>query len=261
MTPEQCSVLGDEFFAALQNRTVVAPPTERFADITIDDAYRVSSRILERRQAAGEVLVGRKIGLTNPAVQKHFGIDHPDFGNLTDAMRFDDGADVPVSQLLIQPRIEGEIAFVLKSGLKGPGVSTEDVLAATDYVAACFEIVDSRVRDWQITIADTIADNGSSGLFVLSAERTDPNTLDLSDAAMIMTQEGETVSEGTGAAAMGSPLNCVAWLANVLGSYDDELRAGDVVLSGSLGAVIPARAGAQLQLSISGIGEASVRLT
>lgn len=261
MQADQITALGDELFEALQSRSVVEPLTKRFENITVDDAYRISKRMLARRVANGESLVGRKVGLTNKAVHKHFGIDEPDYGNLTNVMRFADGADVPVSELLIQPKIEGEIAFVLKRGLQGPGVTASDVLEATDYVAACFEIVDSRIRDWRIRIADTIADNGSSALFVMSEQRADPTALDLSACEMSMTANDALVSEGTGAAALGSPLSCVAWLANTLGAAGDELRPGDVILSGSLGAVIEAEPDTDMRLTISGIGSASLRLT
>jgi len=260
MDAAQVEELGDELFDALRKRHVVEPLTKRFADITVDDAYGVSKHMLARRLAAGEKLIGRKVGLTNKGVQKHFGIDEPDYGNLTDPMRFADGADVPVSELLIQPKIEGEIGFVLKRGLKGPGVTVAEVLEATDYVAACFEIVDSRISDWRIRIADTIADNGSSGLFVMSEERADPTAMDLSACEMSMTANDEIVSEGTGAAALGSPLTCVAWLANTLGAAGDALRPGDVILSGSLGPVIEAKPNTAMRVTISGVGTVSLRL-
>ncbi|MGI9219592.1 MAG: 2-keto-4-pentenoate hydratase [Woeseiaceae bacterium] len=253
--------LGDELYQALCERTVVEPVTKRHPDVSIDAAYQVSARMLNRRIAAGEKLVGRKVGLTNKAVQGFFGIDHPDFGNLTNAMQFSDGADVPISDLLIQPKVEGEIAIVLKHDLNGPDVSVADVLEAVDYAAPCFEIVDSRIRDWRIKIADTIADNGSSALFVLGEQHEDPRDLDLRDCRMALRADGEIVSEGTGAAALGSPLGCVAWLANALSQYNDGLQAGDIILSGSLGPVIEARPGTAMQLSIGGIGEASLRFS
>jgi len=253
--------LGDELFSALKSRVVVEPLTTRFPDISLDTAYKVSQRILALREAEGETLVGHKIGLTSEAVQKYFGIGEPDFGSLTDAMRFPDGTDVPVSRLLIQPKVEGEIAFVLKDGLAGPGITPADVLEATDYVSACFEIVDSRVRDWKIKIQDTVADNASAGLFVIGAKRTDPRNLELSNCKMEVLADGEVVARGTGAAALGSPLVCVAWLANALARYGAELRPGDVVLSGSLGPVVPAVAGTEMTVSISDIGTASVRFT
>jgi len=253
--------LGDELYAALLNREVVEPPTSRYADITLDDAYRVSEHILASRVAAGKMLVGRKIGLTNKAVQKIFGIEEPDFGHLTDEMQFPNGAMVPISERLIQPKAEGEIAFILKSGLRGPGVTIADVLEATDYVAPCFEIVDSRVRDWRIRIEDTVADNASCGLFVIGDDHADPRQLDLSACEMQVTTDGEVVAEGTGAAVLGSPLICVAWLANALSAFGDELRPGDVILSGSLVPVVPATPGTEMTVTVTGIGSARVRFT
>jgi len=253
--------LGDELYTAMLTGNVVEPPTSRFTDITIDDAYRVSDHILSRRIAAGETLVGRKIGLTNKAVQKLLRVDQPDIGNLTDDMQIPNGAEVPISERLIQARVEGEIAFVLEKSLKGPGVTEDDVLEATDYVAPCFEIVDSRVRDWRIRIEDTVADNASCGLFVIGDDHADPRQLDLSTCEMKVTTDGEVVAEGTGSAALGSPLTCVAWLANALSAFGDELRPGDVILSGSLMGVVPATPGTEMTVSVTGIGSARVRFT
>jgi len=253
--------LGDELYAALLDRKVVEPLTSRFTGITVEGAYRVSEHILARRIRAGETLVGRKIGLTNEAVQKFFGVNQPDFGNLTDAMQIQSGAEVSINQRLIQPKVEGEIAFVLKKSLSGPGVTVADVLEATDYVAPCFEIVDSRVRDWKIRIEDTVADNGSAGLFVIGDDHADPHELDLSVCEMEMMTDGEIVARGTGAAALGSPLKCVAWLANALAVYGVGLQAGDVILSGSLGPVVSPAPGTRMLVSITDIGSASVHFS
>ena len=170
--------LGDELFAALRGRRVLDPLTAREPAIDIDDAYRVSLRLLERRQQEGERIVGKKIGVTSKPVQDMLGVHQPDFGFLLDTMRVADGATVSLAQArLIQPRAEGEIAFVLKHDLRGPGVTEAQVLAATDYVTPCFEIVDSRIRDWKIRIQDTVADNASCGVFVLGQARVKPDGL------------------------------------------------------------------------------------
>ena len=261
MNREEILATGDELLAALQSRGTVEPVRTRFPDATIDDAYAVSTHILERRLHAGETLVGRKIGLTSEAVQQQLGVEEPDFGNLTDSMQFEDGATVPISELLIQPKAEGEIAFVLGKHLAGPGVTTEDVIEATDYVAPCFEIVDSRVRDWDIKLVDTVSDNASCGLFVVGQDRARPSDVDLEGCRMTVYTDGEIVAEGTGAAALGSPAFCVAWLANALSRYDVVLRPGDVVLSGSLVPFLPAIPGTEMRVEISGIGSASVRFT
>jgi 2-oxopent-4-enoate/cis-2-oxohex-4-enoate hydratase len=167
--------------------------------------------------------------------------------------------DTIVTAGLLQPRAEGEIAFLLERDLLGPGVSNADVLRATASVMPCFEIVDSRIRDWRIRLPDTVADNASAGMLVLGDRAVDPKTLDLSTCGMVLEKNGVLECTGAGAAALGSPVACVAWLVNTLGRFGMPLRAGEIVLSGSLGALIPVAAGDHLQLSIGGIGSASVR--
>ena len=252
--------LGDALFDALRQRRTLAPLTSRHADITVDDAYRISLRFLARRQAAGERVIGKKIGVTSKPVQDMLGVFQPDFGFLTDAMQYADGATVSLSQSsLIQPRAEGEIAFMLKTDLQGPGVTRDDVLAATAWVAPCFEIVDSRIRDWKIKIGDTVADNASCGVFVLGDRAVSPMDVDLTTCGMVLEKNGEIVATGAGAAALGHPANAVAWLANTLGRLGMGLKAGEVVLSGSLGIMVPVQAGDSLRVSIGGIGGCSVR--
>ncbi len=252
------NALGDELFEALRGRRTVAPLTDRVPGITIDDAYWVSRRLLERRLSAGEKLIGKKIGVTSKAVQDMLDVHQPDFGYLTDPMRYASGSEVPISRELIQPRAEGEIAFVLKRDLTGPGVTPEDALAATEGVIPCFEIVDSRIRDWKIRIQDTISDNASSGLFVLG-EMVGTAGLDFIGCKIAVEKNRRPLSEGRGSAALGSPLICVAWLANTLGQYGIPLRAGEVILSGSLVPLEPVQAGDEMKLSIEGIGSAEVR--
>ena len=176
---ELFATLADELYSALRDHRAVAPLSERGLGIDIDDAYRISQRLLERRLADGELVIGKKIGVTSRAVQDMLGVRQPDFGFLTDAMQVLDGECVQIAGRLIQPRAEAEIALILRRGLKGPGVTPADVLDATDSIAACFEIVDSRIEKWRIGIVDTIADNASCGLFVLGAARADPRPLDL----------------------------------------------------------------------------------
>jgi 2-oxopent-4-enoate/cis-2-oxohex-4-enoate hydratase len=257
MTPDEIARHGDELYAALRAREVVAPLTARVDDITIDDAYWISRRILDRRLLDGERIVGKKIGVTSKAVQSMLDVHQPDFGYLTDAMQFENGARMPISQKLIQPRAEGEIAFRLKRALRGPGITPSDVVAATDHVMACFEVVDSRIRDWKIRIQDTIADNASSGLF-LCGPPADPREVDFEGCEMVVEKNGAFLSRGTGAAALGSPLICVAWLANTLGERGIALEAGEVVLSGSLVPLEPVKPGDRMNVSIGGIGTADI---
>ena len=260
MTPELINTLGDELYDALKGRHVVEPLTSRHPDITIEEAYAIQQRLNARRIAAGERIIGKKIGVTSRAVMDMLGVYQPDFGLLTDAMVYNEGQAIPAATL-IQPKAEGEIAFVLKKDLIGPGISAADVLAATEGVMACFEIVDSRIRDWKIGIADTVADNASCGVFVLGDRLVDPRGLDLTTCGMVLEKNGEIVATGAGAAALGAPANAVAWLANTLGRLGIPLKAGEVVLSGSLAIMVPVKAGDSLRVSIGGIGGCSVRFT
>jgi 2-oxopent-4-enoate/cis-2-oxohex-4-enoate hydratase len=185
-------------------------------------------------------------------------VRQPDFGFLTDAMQVLDGECVQIAGRLIQPRAEAEIALILRRGLKGPGVTPADVLDATDSIAACFEIVDSRIEKWRIGIVDTIADNASCGLFVLGAARADPRPLDLAKLEVRVFKNGQPLSTGLGSAVQGSPLASVAWLANTLGPYGVSLDAGEVILSGSLVPLEPARAGDTFRLELDSVGETSI---
>ncbi|MCA0188880.1 MAG: fumarylacetoacetate hydrolase family protein, partial [Proteobacteria bacterium] len=186
------------------------------------------------------------------------GVGQPDFGYLLDGMVYNEGESIPIDTL-IQPKAEGEIAFLLNRELKGPGVTAADVLAATEGVMACFEIVDSRIENWQIKIQDTVADNASCGVFVLGDQLVDIRDLDLSLCGMAMEKNGDVVVTGAGAATMASPINAVVWLANTLGSLGISLKAGDIVLSGALGAMVPVAAGDNLRIAIGDIGGCSVR--
>lgn len=259
MEQTRITALGDELYAALRERRTVEPLTEREPEITIDDAYHISLRMLERRLADGERVVGKKIGVTSKAVQNMLGVHQPDFGYLTDRMLYANGEEMPISEQLIAPRAEGEIAFILKRDLEGPGVTNAQVLAATECVMPCFEIVDSRIRDWKIRIQDTVADNASCGLFVLGDTALSPRKLDLATCGMVMEKNGEICATGAGAAALGSPVNCVAWLANTLGRFGIKLEAGEVILSGSLVPLQPVAAGDHVHVAVGGLGTASVR--
>jgi 2-oxopent-4-enoate/cis-2-oxohex-4-enoate hydratase len=254
--------LGDELYEALRARRTLSPLTDRWPEITIEDAYHVSLRMVNRRiENDGEKVIGKKIGVTSLAVQEMLGVFQPDFGYLTDRMMYPNGGSMPISEQLIQPRAEGEIAFMLKKDLNGPGVTNDDVVDATDYVMACFEVVDSRIHDWRVKIQDTVADNASCGLFVLGDEHADPRDLDFPNLEMRVYKNGDFLSRGLGSAALDSPLNCVSWLANTLSKFGITLDAGDVVLSGSLVPLEPVVAGDEMRLEVDGIGTASVRFT
>jgi len=258
MDQQQITQLGDELYAALTAGKTVSPLTSRGFDITIEDAYHIQQRMLARRIEKGEKVVGKKIGVTSRAVMNMLGVDQPDFGYLLDGMVYNEGESIPM-ETLIQPKAEGEIAFLMNKDLMGPGLTAADILAATEGVMACFEIVDSRIQDWKIKIQDTVADNASCGVFVLGDKLVDPKKVDLSMCGMVLEKNGEIVVTGAGAATMASPVNAMVWLANTLGRLGIGLNAGDIVLSGALGAMVPVKAGDSLRVTIGGIGGCSVR--
>ena len=260
MDKEQIIDLGNELYEALTSMTTLSPLTERFPDITIDDAYHISLQMLERRIEAGEKVIGKKIGVTSKAVQNMLGVFQPDFGYLTDKMVY--SGEMPISKHLVQAKAEGEIAFRLKHDLIGPGISNADVLAATECVMPCFEVVDSRIENWNIKIQDTVADNASCGLFVVNEDAAvDPRDVDLATCGMVVTKNGSLLSTGAGAAALGSPVNCVAWLANTLGQFNIPLKAGEIILSGSLVPLEAVFPGDEMTVSVGGMVSCSVKFT
>ncbi len=258
MDKAQILQLGDELYEALTGGKTVSPLTSRGFDITIEDAYHIQQQMISRRLEKGEKVIGKKIGVTSKAVMNMLGVHQPDFGYLLDGMVYNEGESIDMSTL-IQPKAEGEIAFLLKKDLQGPGVTAADVLAATEGVMACFEIVDSRITDWKIKIQDTVADNASCGVFVLGDQLVDISKVDLALCGMVLEKNGEIVVTGAGAATMGHPVNAMVWLANTLGKLGIALKAGDIVLSGAMGAMVPVGRGDNLRVSIGGIGGCSVR--
>ncbi|MDK2867110.1 MAG: 2-keto-4-pentenoate hydratase [Clostridiales bacterium] len=221
------------------------------------DSYEIQKINIDAKCAEGMKIVGKKIGLTSKPMQDMFGVNTPDFGYLLDTMISENGEFE--SDKLLQPRVEAEIAFVLKEDLMGPEVTVEAVLDATDYVVASFEIVDSRIRDWKIKIADTIADNASSGRYVLATKRVDPKQTDLRDIQMSLYKNDALVNSGEGSAALGHPAYCVAWLANKMSSYGVPLKKGEVVLSGALSAAVPASKGDTFKATFSELGTVTAK--
>ncbi len=258
MKDNQIQQYGDELYQALLDRKPVPPLTDREPAITLDDAYRIQQRFIQRRLDAGETVVGKKIGVTSRVVMDMLKVDQPDFGQLLSGMVVNEGEAIRIDAM-IAPKAEAEVAFVLKSDLRGPGVTAADVLRVTAFVMPCFEIVDSRIRDWKIKIQDTVADNASCGVLVLGGTRRDPRDVDLALAGMVLEKNGEVISTSTGAAVQGSPVNAVAWLANTLGRLGIPLKAGEVILSGSQSPLVPVQAGDSLHCSVGGLGSTSVR--
>lgn len=235
---------------------VVAPLRDGLDPVDVAGAYAVQEINTRFWVEQGRCIVGRKAGLTAKAVQLQLGVDQPDFGVLFDDMRVADGGILPAGSC-IQPKAEAEIAFVLGADLPSAETTADDVAAAVATVHAAIEIVDSRIADWKITFADTVADNGSSAFFVLAEEGKPLAGLDLWTAGMVMQIDGETVSLGTGAAALGHPLNAAAWLARTLAERGEPLRAGDVLLAGALGPMVAINPGDRVEAFVGGIGSCS----
>lgn len=257
MDKQKIELYGEELYQAFLERRPVAPLVSREPEMTIEDAYRIQQAFVARRLAAGETIVGKKIGATSRPVQEMLGVYQPDFGMLTSNMVYQEGDTIDLSQM-IQPRAEAELAFVLKADLKGPGITAMDVIRATDHVLPCFEIVDSRITDWKLKIQDTVADNASCGVYVLGKTKGDPRKLDITLAGMVLEKNGELYSTGVGAAVQGSPANAVAWLANTLGELGIPFRAGEVILSGSQSTLVPVVDGDELVCTVGGLGSCRV---
>lgn len=258
-TSENTLAAADRLEAAFLTRTPTPPVRDILGSTDVSAAYAVQDELALRRTSRGASVVGRKIGLTSPAVQKQLGVDQPDFGVLFDDMVFADGSDVP-TQALLQPKVEAEIAFVLASDLVGE-LDLEKARGAVDYAVAALEIVDSRVADWDITIVDTVADNGSSALYVLGSDRVSLDTFEPKTVEMSMTVDEEVVSKGTGAACLGDPLEALLWLARTAQEFGSPLRAGQVVLSGALGPMAPVVAGNRVHAEITHLGSVSINFT
>ena len=238
MTPDDLNDSADRLFQAELDGKQIGLLSATFPEMTMDDAYKVQSALVERKIADGRKLIGWKIGLTSKAMQAALNIDIPDSGVLLDNMLFDNGARIPADRF-IQPRIEAEIAFVMKQGLSGPNVSVDDVLQATDYVVPSLEILDTRILRLDPksgktrTIVDTIADNAANGGIVLGGERISPADVDMRWMGAIVSRDGEVEETGLGAGVLNQPALGIAWLANRLAEYGDQIKPGEIVLSGS----------------------------
>jgi 2-keto-4-pentenoate hydratase len=241
---------------AADSGTPCAPVRDLLGDNDIGLAYQVQTRLTDHRAALGARVVGRKIGLTSPAVQKQLGVNQPDFGVLFADMWCSRDGVVPMSRLL-QPKAEAEIAFVLSDDLDDDALDVGQVRDAVGYAVAALEIVDSRVRDWDITITDTVADNASSGMFVLGANPVKLDEFEPADVEMWLTKDGSVASTGTGRACLGDPLEALLWLARTARQYGSPLRSADVVLSGALGPMIPVSAGSEILAEITTLGQVS----
>jgi len=235
------------------SRMPVPPLTETYDGLTLDDAYAIQQIGVRGRLAAGAVIAGYKVGLTSEAMRRQFGVSEPDFGHLLSDMEYVADAPVPVAAF-VQPRAEPEIALVLGATLTGPRVTVSEVVAATAYAVPAIEIIDSRIAGWRISLLDTVADNASSGGFVVGQSPVPVDRVDLSLTGCVLRRNGRIVATGAGAAVLGSPLHAAAWLANELIGRGAQLDAGHVILTGSITASIPVQAGDAVTASFDHLG-------
>lgn len=256
ISPDLLREAADRLLKAEATPRQCEPVRDILGDRDIAAAYAVQNLITADSLSRGRRIVGHKIGLTSPAVQRQLGVDQPDSGVLFEDMRVDDGGTVAAGRLL-QPKVEAEIAFILSADLDDD-LSDEAVRAAAGMALPAIEIVDSRIRDWTIGIVDTVADNGSSALFVLGEPAVEAAGIDFVSRTMTLTEDGVTVSQGRGADCLGSPLIALQWLARTSRDNGAPLRAGHIVLSGALGPMVPAKPGSTYASTIDGIGSVAV---
>lgn len=230
------------------------------SSFSVDEAYQVQLYNIDKEVKNGYRVTGKKIGLTSKAMQDLLGVDEPDYGHLLNKMEIKNGDTISLKRLF-QPKVEGELAFILKDDLVGPNVTTLEVLQATDAVLPSLEIVDSRIKDWNITLADTVADNASSGLYVLGRGMEKITSIDVKQIGMALYKNGELQNTGVGVAALGNPAKSIAWLANKLATYDIKLKSGEVILSGALSAAVEAKPGDHFYAKFSELGEVHVTFT
>jgi 2-keto-4-pentenoate hydratase len=245
-------------FNAAKYKTTCDPVRSIIGDSDVEKAYKVQWENVQKYLASGEVIVGKKIGLTSFAVQKQLGVDQPDYGVLYGSTEIENNGSIAFADLM-QPKAEAEIAFVMSKDLEGE-ITMDNLVDAIDYAAASIEIVGSRVSDWNIRITDTIADNASASHFVLGDEKVRLNDLDLVNCKMRMTRNGEVASEGNGKACMDNPLNAALWLAQVMAKQGQPLRKGEILLSGALGPMVNIERGDVFEAMVTGLGNVSVTI-
>jgi len=258
MTRPDPARIGQSLLDAYDNRRPIAPIAYSWPDLTLEHAYAIQLHQVRHWVGRGRRVLGHKVGLTSAAIQCQLGVDQPDYGHLTDDMFYSESQPIPIDRF-ISPKIEPEIAFVLSRELKGPGITAAQAISSVDYVLPALEIIDSRISDWKITLADTIADNASSGAVVLgSTPMTLPQLtaagLSLRTMGCVLYRGGQVVGSGAGGAALGSPINALVWLANTLGRLGISLEAESVVLPGSITAAVPVVGNDTVTATFAGIG-------
>lgn len=254
------SGLADKLFEAEYGRRSIEPLSDAYPDLTLDDAYRIQQLNIERRIAGGDRIVGHKIGLTGKPMQVKFGVNEPDYGHLLESMYHDEQEPLDLAEL-IDPQVEVEPAFILGKDLAGPGLTIDDVMAATDHVVVCFEVIDSRITNWRIKLPDTVADNGSSARFTLGKEKMSLDGLALDNLDTVLEVDGEIVETGNTGAILGHPANGIAWLGNKIAEFGIILEAGHVVLPGTCIRSFRIAGHRQARGRIAGLGEVTLNFT
>lgn len=259
LTDDQARAFGDALYEARRTKTPIAPFTEADPELGMLDGYAIQEHLVARLLADGEEVIGYKLGLTSLPMQQLLGVDQPDFGPVFASGVYRDGAEVHMADF-IAPRVEAEIGVILASDLAGPDCTAADARAATKGLCAAIEIVDSRIRDWKIKIADTVGDLASNGAIALSDTVVPLDDLDPRLVGMVFSKNGALVATGAGAAALGDPMEAVAWLANTLAPMGVTLRAGMVIMTGALHAMTPVAAGDVAFAEFAGLGTITLRI-
>lgn len=257
MMSVQISQFATELLEAEEARQGIRPLTEQNKNLTIEEAYQIQLEIVEKKLAQGKKIIGKKVGLTSDAMQRMLNVNEPDYGHLFDDMQIEDGGNVNVSTM-IAPKVEAEIGFVLDTDLKGPNVTYLDVMMATRYIVPTLEIIDSRVADWQIKLADTVADNGSSAKVVIGNQTSTLNQVDLRTNSMVLFKNEKLIATGAGAAALGHPAGAIAWLANKLSEFDITLKKDELILPGALSGAVAVTAGDKIEAKFGSLGNVTV---
>jgi len=259
VTDEQARAFANDLYTARRDRVPIAPFTEAMPDLGMLDGYAIQEHLVKLLIADGEVISGYKLGLTSLAMQKLLGVDQPDFGPVFASTVYRDGVEIPVDRF-ISPRIEAEIGVILNRDLTGPLCTPADARRATAGLVASLEIVDSRIKDWRIKLADTVADLASNGAIALSSDVIPIDGFDPRLLGMVFTRNGELIATGAGAAALGDPLAAVAWLANTLAPMGVVLPAGSVIMTGALHAMVPVEPGDVFRADFDRLGPITIRM-
>lgn len=250
--------LAREIYTAEQNTEAIIPITDRYPDITSTEAYKVQLEYVKEREDNGAVVKGKKIGLTSQAMQDMLGVNQPDYGHIFDDMIYNEGDILEVNRF-IKPRIEFEIAFVLKDDVNPKTVTVDNIASYVDYILPAAELIDSRIEDWRIKFEDTVADNGSSAGVILGQKHLSLSDVNLPGEKMEIIKNGEKIDEGYGSAVLGNPLKAIVWLAQSLHEYDITLRKGEVILAGSLTKAMDVATGDRFEAYFDNFGKVTTQ--